>query len=56
MGPGHFDKLYLADRLSAQVRTIGIVTWFVAVWLVASLTDPFASLPSRSRHRRQPLR
>ena len=34
LGPEHFDKLYLADRLSAQVRTVGIVTWFVAVGLV----------------------
>jgi len=34
LGPEHFDKLYLADRLSATVRTIGIVTWFVAVGLV----------------------
>jgi hypothetical protein len=35
LGPEHFDKLYLADRLSAQLRTVGIVTWFVAVGLVA---------------------
>ena len=34
LGPEHFDKLYLADRLSAQVRTIGIITWFAAVALV----------------------
>jgi hypothetical protein len=34
LGPEHFDKLYLADRLSAQVRVVGIVTWFVAVGLV----------------------
>jgi hypothetical protein len=34
LGPEHFDKLYLADRLSSQVRTVGIVTWFVAVGLV----------------------
>ena len=34
LGPEHFDKLYLADRLSAQVRTVGIATWFVAVGLV----------------------
>jgi hypothetical protein len=34
LGPEHFDKLYLADRLSAQVRTVGIITWFVAVGLV----------------------
>ena len=34
LGPEHFDKLYLADRLSAQLRTLGIVTWFVAVGLV----------------------
>ena len=34
LGPEHFDKLYLADRLAAQLRTLGIVTWFVAVGLV----------------------
>jgi hypothetical protein len=34
LGPEHFDKLHLADRLSAQVRTAGIVTWFVAVGLI----------------------
>ena len=34
LGPEHFDKLYLADRLSAQVRTIGIITWFAAVSLI----------------------
>jgi hypothetical protein len=34
LGPEHFDKLYLADRLSAQLRTLGIITWFVAVGLV----------------------
>jgi hypothetical protein len=34
LGPEHFDKLYLADRLAAQLRTIGIVTWFVGVALV----------------------
>lgn len=34
LGPEHFDKLYLADRLSSQLRTLGIVTWFVAVGLV----------------------
>ncbi len=35
LGPEHFDKLYLADGLSAQVRTVGIFTWFVAIGLVA---------------------
>ncbi len=35
LGPEHFDKLYLADRLSADVRTVGILVWFVAVGLVA---------------------
>lgn len=34
LGPEHFDKLYLADRLAAQLRTLGIITWFVAVGLV----------------------
>ena len=34
LGPEHFDKLYMADRLSAQLRTLGIITWFVAVGLV----------------------
>jgi hypothetical protein len=34
LGPEHLDKLYLADRLSAIVRTAGIVTWFAAVGIV----------------------
>ena len=34
LGPEHFDKLYLADRLAAIVRTVGIVTWFAAVAIV----------------------
>lgn len=34
LGPEHFDKLYLADRLAAQLRTVGIITWFFAVGLV----------------------
>ena len=34
LGPEHFDKLYLADRLSAQVWTIGVITWFAAVSLI----------------------
>ena len=34
LGPEHFDKLYLADRLSSQLRTLGIVMWFVAVGLI----------------------
>ena len=34
LGPEHYDKLYLADRLAANVRTAGIVTWFLAVGLV----------------------
>ena len=34
LGPEHFDKLYMADRLAAQLRTLGIITWFVAVGLV----------------------
>jgi hypothetical protein len=36
LGPEHFDKLYLADRLSAQVRTVGVLTWFVAVGIVVT--------------------
>ena len=34
LGPEHFDKLYLTDRLSSRLRTLGIVTWFVAVGLI----------------------
>ena len=34
LGPEHFDKLYLADRLRRSVRTLGIVTWFAAVGLI----------------------
>jgi hypothetical protein len=34
LGPEHFDKLYLADRLSSRLRTLGIVTWFIAVGLI----------------------
>ena len=34
LGPEHFDKLYLADRLSSRLRTVGIVTWFAAVGLI----------------------
>jgi len=34
LGPEHFDKLYLADRLAGQVRAVGIFTWFVAVGLI----------------------
>ena len=34
LGPEHFDKLYLADRLSSRLRTLGIVMWFVAVGLI----------------------
>ncbi len=34
LGPEHFDKLYLADRLSSRLRALGIVTWFVAVGLI----------------------
>lgn len=34
LGPEHFDKLYLADRLAADVRSLGIVTWFTAVGIV----------------------
>jgi hypothetical protein len=34
LGPEHFDKLYLADRLSSRLRTLGIVTWFVAVGMI----------------------
>ena len=34
LGPEHYDKLYLADRLAADVRAIGFVTWFAAVGIV----------------------
>ena len=34
LGPEHFDKLYLADRFAANVRSVGIITWIVAVGLV----------------------
>ena len=34
LGPEHFDKVYLADRLSTQFRTVGILTWIVAVGVV----------------------
>ena len=34
LGPEHFDKLYLADRLAADVRTLGIITWIVAVGVI----------------------
>ena len=34
LGPEHYDKLYLADRLAANVRTAGIITWCLAVVLV----------------------
>ena len=34
LGPEHFDKLYLADKLASQLRTLGIITWFVGVGLV----------------------
>lgn len=34
LGPEHYDRLYLADRLAANVRTVGIVTWCLAVGLV----------------------
>jgi hypothetical protein len=47
LGPEHFDKLYLADRLSAQVRTIGIITWFAAVGLIV-----FALVQNRMASRR----
>jgi hypothetical protein len=34
LGPEHYDKLYLADRLAADVRTLGFVTWFAAIGIV----------------------
>lgn len=34
LGPEHFDKLYLADRLAADVRIAGVALWFVAVGIV----------------------
>ena len=61
LGPEHFDKLYLADRLSAQVRTIGIITWFAAVgsdrvragaerrWRAAAPRPPNGSARPRNR-------
>jgi hypothetical protein len=47
LGPEHFDKLYLADRVAAQLRTIGIVTWFVGVGLIV-----FSLVASVLRNRR----
>ncbi len=34
LGPEHYDKLYLADRLAADVRALGFVAWFAAVGVV----------------------
>ncbi len=34
LGPEHFDKLYLADRLAADVRAAAFVTWFAAVGII----------------------
>lgn len=34
LGPQYFDKLYLADRLAADVRSAGMLIWFAAVGLV----------------------
>ena len=34
LGPEHFDKLFLADRLAADVRAAAFVTWFAAVGIV----------------------
>ena len=34
LGPEHYDKLYLADRLAADVRAAAFVTWFAAVGIV----------------------
>jgi hypothetical protein len=34
LGPEHVDKLYVADRLAGQVRSVGILTWTVAVGLI----------------------
>ena len=34
LGPEHYDKLYLADRLAAEVRVAGFITWFAAVGIV----------------------
>ena len=34
LGPEHFDKLYLTDRIAADVRHAGVVLWFIAVGIV----------------------
>jgi hypothetical protein len=34
LGPEHFDKLYLTDRISADVLHAGLVLWFVAMGIV----------------------
>ena len=34
LGPEHFDKLYLTDRISADVRHAGLVLWFIALAIV----------------------
>ncbi len=34
LGPEHFDKLYLTDRLSADVRHAGLALWFIAMAIV----------------------
>jgi hypothetical protein len=34
LGPEHLDKVYLAERLAADVRAAAFVTWFAAVGIV----------------------
>ena len=48
LGPEHFDKLFLADRLSAYVRAAGVATWFLAVGLIV-----FALVRSVKGNRRE---
>ena len=58
LGPEHYDKLYLADRLAADVRAVGFVAWFVAIAIVSSPspeTPPPSSAMRRRGSRRPPL-
>jgi hypothetical protein len=34
LGPEHFDKLFLADRIASAVRTLGLALWIAAVGVV----------------------
>jgi hypothetical protein len=57
LGPEHFDKLYLTDRISADVLHAGVVLWFVAiaivifgiVWNVKRLRDAQPRARARAR-------